>query len=269
MKNCTDEELFASYVNGDENAITLLYNRYRPALIRYLRGRLVDKSACDDIVQLTFIRLVKHKDRFTAGKLFKPWVYTIADRLSRDQRKVSKRRVKRIRPFGDYSAVNTHGNGHLNDDQDVYLPGATVSAVTPADENMCKGEQERQALSLLRSLPKNLRNTIQFSVIQGLSSREASQIFGVSHSHVQTRIRSGLEILRKQMESGLHGEPSSPTEIQECSIRDLVDSLPENEYLALQRVIFSENGSDEDHLIFTNFICRLVGELVSSESAAA
>ena len=264
MSTCTDEELFASYVNGDENALTLLFNRYRPALLRYLRSRLVDKSACDDIVQLTFIRLVKHKERFTQGKMFKPWVYTIADRLSRDQRKVSKRRAKKIRPFGDYLQ-----EGHRNDDHDVYLPGAAVSTIAPADEKMCKVEQETQALSLLRSLPKNLRNTIQFSVIQGLSSREASQIFGVSHSHVQTRIRSGLATLRKQMESGLHGEPTSPVDIQECSIRDLVDSLPENEYLALQRVIFEENGSEQDHLIFTNFICRLVGNLVSSEPAAA
>ena len=82
----TDEELIAAVAAGDEAALATLYHRYeRPLhafLTRYTGGRDVD-----DLVQETWLRVVRAAGRFDAARRFSTWLFQIALNLSRDWRR--------------------------------------------------------------------------------------------------------------------------------------------------------------------------------------
>jgi RNA polymerase sigma-70 factor (ECF subfamily) len=79
----TDEELIAAVAGGDEAAFTVLYRQYeRPLhafLTRYTSGRDVD-----DLVQETWLRVVRAAERFDPGRRFSTWLFQIALNLARD-----------------------------------------------------------------------------------------------------------------------------------------------------------------------------------------
>lgn len=79
----SDEELIAAVATGDDAALTALYRRYaRPLhafLARYTGGRDVD-----DLVQETWLRVVRAAARFDAGRRFPTWLFQIAVNLARD-----------------------------------------------------------------------------------------------------------------------------------------------------------------------------------------
>ena len=82
----TDEELIAAVAAGEEEALAALYARYdRPLhafLSRYTGGRDVD-----DLVQETWLRVVRAAGRFDAARRFSTWLFAIALNLARDWRR--------------------------------------------------------------------------------------------------------------------------------------------------------------------------------------
>lgn len=80
----TDEELIAAVAAGDERALTTLYRRWeRPLhafLARYAGGRDVD-----DLVQETWLRVVRGATRFDARRRASTWLFQIALNLARDR----------------------------------------------------------------------------------------------------------------------------------------------------------------------------------------
>jgi RNA polymerase sigma factor (sigma-70 family) len=82
----TDEELIVAVAAGDETALATLYRRYERPLhafvFRYTGGRDVD-----DLVQETWLRVVRAAGRFDVAKRFSTWLFAIALNLARDWRR--------------------------------------------------------------------------------------------------------------------------------------------------------------------------------------
>src|SRR5258705_12619736 len=82
----TDEELIAAVAAGHEGAMATLYRQYeRPLhafLTRYTGGRDVD-----DLVQETWLRVVRAAARFDPARRFSTWLFQIALNLARDWRR--------------------------------------------------------------------------------------------------------------------------------------------------------------------------------------
>jgi DNA-directed RNA polymerase specialized sigma24 family protein len=89
----TDETLMHA---GD---FETLFGRYREPLTNYCRSR--EPDAADDVVQAVCLRVVKYRDKFTPGMLYRPWVYAMADRLCRSHRKQQQRERAK---FAEYVA---------------------------------------------------------------------------------------------------------------------------------------------------------------------
>lgn len=69
---------------GSDEALTVLYQRYRPALLRLCTGRLKDPHLAEDAVQESFIKAFSNLHRFELGRRFWPWLATIAGRVCID-----------------------------------------------------------------------------------------------------------------------------------------------------------------------------------------
>jgi RNA polymerase sigma-70 factor (ECF subfamily) len=79
----SDEELIAAVAAGDAAALTVLYRRYERALHAFL-ARYTGGRDVDDLVQETWLRVVRAAARFDATRRFSTWLFQIALNLTRD-----------------------------------------------------------------------------------------------------------------------------------------------------------------------------------------
>jgi RNA polymerase sigma-70 factor (ECF subfamily) len=248
----SDEVLFAKFVAGDEGAFSTIYERYAAPLRRYIRAKTrMCASDIDDVLQQTFCRVVQHKLKFTEGRLVKPWLYTIADRLSRDAMKTHAVRTKMAHTYGDLTIDRKLGDG--------------VVKSRTAEEIVETMELGRRAMKLLHNLPKNLRSTVQLSVISGLPNRASGPLMRVSHVQVHNRLKMALDILRKQMETEDADklEDCTPEQLLSETLHDCIDALDDADYASLERVINGYEVDNADAATFAKFVRRMVGEVVS------
>src|SRR5262245_44821941 len=81
----SDEALFLAWRAGDASAYETLFRRWQAPLARHLARMLDDAAAADDVVVETFLRLHRHRERWREGTSLRPWLYTIARNLARNQ----------------------------------------------------------------------------------------------------------------------------------------------------------------------------------------
>jgi len=67
---------------GDPAAFAELYDRYQPAIYRYIFYRVDNTATAEDLTSEVFVRLVERIDRFRyQGRPLLAWLYTIARNL--------------------------------------------------------------------------------------------------------------------------------------------------------------------------------------------
>lgn len=95
----SDEQLFQSYLSGDQRAFERLLERYRGPLFMVILRMVNNMADAEDIFQETFVRVVDKRDRFRTDARFSSWVYTIATNLCRDL--IRRRKKSPLRPAAD------------------------------------------------------------------------------------------------------------------------------------------------------------------------
>jgi len=83
----TDESLMAAYQKGDLQAFELLVERHERPLWNFLRRFVNDPALAEDLLQETFMRVVKSAASWKAQAKFSTWLYTIARNLCIDQQR--------------------------------------------------------------------------------------------------------------------------------------------------------------------------------------
>lgn len=73
----TDEELMVAYQLGEAEAFEVLYSRYAPRVLGFLRRRLKSETLALDVFQATFLKLHKSRARYKAELPFAPWLFTV------------------------------------------------------------------------------------------------------------------------------------------------------------------------------------------------
>lgn len=161
------------FVQGEEQAFSELFRRHAPRLEGALR-RMVG-SAAGDVLQTTFLSIVRARGRYQRGAPFRPWLYTVAINAARDH----LRRHRREEP---------HPTGTLPD--------------RPADpEPLPDPGLSRTIEAALAQLPENQREAIVLHRFEGFSFREIAELLGVTETAVKVRAHRGYQRLRTLLAS--------------------------------------------------------------------
>jgi RNA polymerase sigma factor (sigma-70 family) len=83
----TDEQLMAAFVRGSADAFDALFARYRQPIFAFFCRRMADRSHAEELVQETFLAILRARDRYEATALFRTWLYAIALRILRSWRR--------------------------------------------------------------------------------------------------------------------------------------------------------------------------------------
>ena len=177
----SDEELFQNFCDAENtSAYEALVARYERELFSYLRRYVGNAEMAEDVFQATFLQVYVKRDRFEAGRRFRPWLYTIATNQAID----AQRRNRRHRMV---SLDQRAGN---DDEGDLM---SVVSSTGPtAVENLEDEEAREWVRGAVDGLPETLRAALILVYHQGLKYREAADVLGIPVGTVKSRLHAAL-----------------------------------------------------------------------------
>jgi RNA polymerase sigma-70 factor (ECF subfamily) len=184
-RSVSDEELILRFQKGDTEAFTELVVRYKDPLYNYVSRMLRDNIYAEDIVQETFVRVYRNRDRYQQIAKFSTWIYTIAINLTK-----TELRRQSLRRFFSISSVNEEG-------RTFELPDTKINLEKRA-EDVILGENIHLAIE---KLPKIFREVIILRDLQELSYEEISKIVEVPIGTIKSRMNRARTRLAKILRS--------------------------------------------------------------------
>jgi RNA polymerase sigma-70 factor (ECF subfamily) len=170
----------AAAQNGDAAAYAALLTSLLPLLRGFVRGRGVDASEVEDVVQEIVILIHRARHTWRADRPFDPWMWAIARNASTDAlRRLARERARRnlaADPLDD-AADDAPDAEALLASRELTPPLAHALAALP--------EAQRQALELL--------------YVEQLPVAEAAARAGVSASALKVRAHRGSRALRRAL----------------------------------------------------------------------
>jgi RNA polymerase sigma-70 factor (ECF subfamily) len=175
-ENEADAELVAKIANGDLDALGVFFERYEPAVRRYL-GRLgATESDADDLVQTTFLDTAHAAVRFDPHYPARTWLLGIATVVVRRHRRSLRRHAARLATWA----------------------GVLRRELAPSPAELFERDDaaRRMSQALERLSPKK-REVFVLVTLEGLSGEEAARSLGVPVKTVWTRLHHARLELRR------------------------------------------------------------------------
>lgn len=182
----SDEELMLRYAGGDLTAFETLVKRHERQLFHYIRRSCQRPELAEELLQETFLRVIRYSDSYKPTAKFTTWVYTIARNLCID-------RARRQRGPAEVS-LNAAPGG------DPEAP-ALIERLADPQARASNVDYQRQAfrqrlLDALDQLPEEQREVFVLREFSGLKFHEIAQAVGCKVPTVKSRMRYALEALR-------------------------------------------------------------------------
>ena len=175
--------------NGDPEAFTALFEKYRPrlaVLIHYrLSAQLQSAFEVDDILQETFLKAFRDFRQFTyqgAGSLM-AWLARIADHVMADLARFQSRQKR-------------HAEEMLRFRSDSNPTGPEPADSRTPSRILAEEEGLQRLLAKLNSLPENYRQAILLMKVEGLSTQEAAERLGKSNEATALLLHRALKRFR-------------------------------------------------------------------------
>ena len=171
-----DRELMLNAKKGDEDSFATLVRRHQQPLLNHF-ARCGASAEAEDLVQQTFVRVFRYRDRYQPSAKFTTFLFLVARQVWIDD--IRKRnRDARMRD----AWKEEHGEDELDSSA-----GPSVSA----DAIDLEGA--------LASLGEGARAVVDLGVMQGLPYPEISKILGIPVGTVKSRMFNALRALREFM----------------------------------------------------------------------
>jgi RNA polymerase sigma factor (sigma-70 family) len=176
-QDATDAELVAEVLKGDETAFTALMRRHKSWLYLFIRRHVPTSEDAYDILQEAFASAWAALKSYDRQRPFDVWLRRIALNKCRDRaRKEAVRR--RVMSFVGLS------------------PEAEVADPAPAaDTSQIAGETLGRLNAALEALPRQLKEALILTALQGLPQREAADVLGVTPKVVEMRAYRARKLL--------------------------------------------------------------------------
>jgi RNA polymerase sigma-70 factor (ECF subfamily) len=175
----SDEDLMLSVQKGDMAAFEALYDRYNKRLFHFILTFVRERTLAEDILQETFLRLLKVRKRYRKGYQFSTYLFTIGRNLCLDALKSWQRR-------------------HLLMNQDEFIKKAVGQSNGPHAKL-----EEREMVGILQheiqKLPTDQREVLLLSKYSGLSFKEIAQIVESTPAAVKQKVYRGMLTLRQKL----------------------------------------------------------------------
>jgi RNA polymerase sigma-70 factor (ECF subfamily) len=187
MEPETERALIERLRGGDVAAFDVIHEAFNVRLFAFLLRLSRRRDVAEDLLEETWLRLVKHARRLRPETRIGPWLFTVARNLH-----VSYLRARVVEESAMAGLMS--------------LWPSSVSGSSPF-EDAAAGELERRIDRALAGLPAASREVLLLITVAGLDHAEAAAVCGITPEAFRQRVsraRATLARALDQYEGGRH-----------------------------------------------------------------
>ncbi|MFH0900026.1 MAG: RNA polymerase sigma factor [Pseudomonadota bacterium] len=191
LRDESDEVLMLYYQRGDVRAFEVLLARHRKPIYNFVFRFVGDKTAAEDLLQETFLRVIKGANAYQRQAKFTTWLYTIARNLCVDAARRGKHRKA-----SSLDAKLDSGEGKDGATLLDLLPGSGMAADRAAVGRELRGSM----MEAINSLSEEQREVFLMREVLNMQFKEIAEVVGCPEPTIKSRMRYALEKLRDALE---------------------------------------------------------------------
>lgn len=177
-----DRKLVENFLSGDDSAFEQLLKKYLKPVYNFLYQFTGDRTALDDLSQITFLKAWKNLRRFDQSRSFKTWLFSIAKNTAYDFLK-----KKKSIPFSFFE--NGEGYNKLEEiEENKLLP----------DEILERQDLTQEMEKKLKEIPQAYRIILFMRYKDDLTIAEISEILGLPYNTIKSQHQRALAALRQK-----------------------------------------------------------------------
>lgn len=186
------EQLLERLQAGDEAAFAALVDAYHTRLVRFAATFVSNRQAAEDVVQDTWVAVIRGLDRFEGRSSLPTWLYRICANRARS------------RGAADGRTVAVGGAGATVDPGRFGANGAWVQPPEPwsdVDDRLTAEGLAPVAAAAIVELPEAQRQVVTLRDVEGLSSREVCEVLSISEANQRVLLHRARARLRAVLEA--------------------------------------------------------------------
>lgn len=206
----TDETtLITALRNGDEAAFAQLVDQHTPALLRVAHGYVPSREIAEEVVQETWIALIKGIDNFEGRSSLRTWLFAVMINIAKT------RGVRERRDADAAIAAYTGGTvdpARFREAGDPY-PGHWKAEEQPSpfpetpEGSVLGNELVEVARRELDALPDRQRIVVTMRDMLGFDSNEVCELLDISMANQRVLLHRGRAAVRQVLENYLGDRP--------------------------------------------------------------
>jgi RNA polymerase sigma-70 factor (ECF subfamily) len=205
-----DLKLVKALRAGDERAFAFLVDRYYSSLLRLAITYVGSRAVAEEVVQETWLGVLKGLGRFEGRSSLKTWIFRILTNTA----KTKAQREGRSIPF---SSLASDGSDELSVEPERFLDQGHPTWAGHWDvyprswdeipENRLVSRETRERIEqAIEALPATQRTVIRLRDVEGFSSEEVCTILEVSEANQRVLLHRARSKVRAALEDYLDAE---------------------------------------------------------------
>jgi RNA polymerase sigma-70 factor (ECF subfamily) len=207
-------ELLERLRAGDRAAFADLVDAWSPVLLHVARMHVSTLASAEEVVQETWLAVIRQLDRFEGRSSLRTWVFRILENQARTRGVREARAVPWSSAFG-WTGTEEDGGptvppSRFRGPEDRWAggwtPGGGPSAWQPPPEDAAVAAEMRRELgAALAELPERQRTVVELRDVHGLTSDEVCGLLGLSPGNQRILLHRGRARLRARLENVYRG----------------------------------------------------------------
>lgn len=201
---------------GDSRAFAELVSRFQPGLVRRARSLVLDNSMTDDLVQETWLAVIRGISGFEGRSALQTWILSI---LHNRAKTMLQRQRRTISLTDDIVGILEHGHAVTGFSKRSWASEIVAGFVPKGTENqeyaLLSKERFGQIQDAIMQLPERQRLVLELRAFRGISAQAVSAKLGLSEGNQRVLLhRARLNVkhrLRSFQYSGLAAGENSQT----------------------------------------------------------
>lgn len=199
MDRDTELALVERLRQGDADAFDEVYAAFNTRVFTFLVRLSRRRDVAEDLLEETWLRLVKHARRLRPDTRLGPWLFTVARNIH-----VS---YTRSRMLEDSAAASLISLWPFNPDRSSPFEAAAAT------------ELERRIERALAGMPAAAREVLLLVGVAGLDPADAADVCGITPEALRQRLHRARETLAKALERDAAAEASGLRRMSSCLSR--------------------------------------------------
>ena len=197
--------------SGDEEAFASIVAGWSPMLLRVARSFVSTDASAQEVVQETWLAVVRGLDGFEGRSSLKTWVFRILTNLGRTRGARESRSVP-WSSLGPDSSGPTVDPGRFRGPEDEWprnwSPVGSPHPWQPSPEDAAvAGEIRTVVARALTDLPERQRTVVALRDVHGLSSDEVCDALSITTANQRVLLHRGRARMRAALEGYYLGRP--------------------------------------------------------------